>query len=111
MATFKDIAKAKFKEKLSEIGEFYVDEWDITVYFKPMTMREMGVIEDGRLSSNSPEIVVDHVIARAIDADMKPLFKKVERQELLREYNPSTLSDISNAMVKWDVELKDSTGN
>ena len=111
MSTFKDVAKAKFKEKLAEIGQFYVEEWDTTVYFKPMTMKEMGVMEDGRISSNSPEIVVDNVIARARDEDMNPLFKKVERLELLHEYNPDTLADISIAMTKWDVELKESAGN
>jgi len=111
MSTFKDIAKAKFKEKLASIGEFYVEEWETTVYFKPMTMKEMGVLEESRMSSNSPEIVVDNVIARARDQDMSLLFKRVERLELLREYNPDTLADISIAMTKWDVELKESAGN
>ena len=111
MSTFKDIAKAKFKEKLAEIGEFYVEEWDIKVYFKPMTMKEMGVMEESRISSNSPEIVVDNIIARARGEDMNLLFKKTERLELLREYNPDTLADISIAMTKWDVELKESAGN
>ena len=111
MSTFKDIAKAKFKDKLAEVGEFYVGEWDVTIYFKPMTMRGMGILEDGRTTSNSPEVVVDHVIARAMDADMKPLFKKAERPELLREYNPDTLADISIAMTKWDNELRGSAGN
>ena len=111
MASFKDVAKAKFKEKLASIGDFYVDEWEATVYFRPMTMKEMGVMEESRLSSNSPEIVVDNVIARARDENMDLLFKKVERLELLREYNPDTLADISIAMTKWDVELKESAGN
>ena len=111
MSTFKDIAKAKFREKLSSIGEFYVEEWETTVYFKPMTMKEMGALEEVKNVSNSPEAVIGNIISRARDADMALLFKKVDRLELLNEYNPDTLADISLAMTKGDVELKDSTGN
>ena len=111
MSSFKEVARAKFKEKLASIGEFHVDEWDITVYFRPQTLKEMGVLEDGRASSNSSEVVVDNVIARALDSDMTPLFKRAERQELLREYDPITLADISMAITKWDAELRESAGN
>jgi len=106
-------AKAHFKHILANEGLhcILVPEWgdenqSAKIYFKPMAA--MPVKTYSRLvelgSQQTVEAFVDILILRCLDEQGKPLFKAVDKTEMLREISPIVVCDIIRQMGEAEKE-------
>lgn len=105
-----DKMKAQFSEKLQAIGDYYVDEWEETIYFRVLTLKERNDIA-ARSKGGDLDVIVETLIARARDADGNLMFKKANKLEMMREVDPDIMADVVLAMGRFDSEMKESAGN
>ena len=72
-----------------------VPEWDTTLYAKPsISLARLGEIMELSNNGKSAEAMVMTLIHRLIDAEGNPVFRKSEKNELLRSVDPDVLSRI-----------------
>lgn len=72
-----------------------VPEWDAVLYAKPsISLAKIGEIMELTNSGKSAEAMVMTIIYRLIDAEGNPVFRKAEKNELLRSVDPDVLSRI-----------------
>ena len=89
-----------------------VPEWDSTLYAKPsISLAKLGEIMELSNAGKSAEAMALTLIYRLIDADGNPVFRKAEKNELLRSVDPDVLSRIittisDNTPSDEDVEKK-----
>ncbi len=106
-------AKAHFKEVLAQEGLhcILVPEWGdknqpAKIYFKPMTALPVKIysrlVELG--SQQTVEAFVDILILRCLDEQGKPLFKAVDKTEMLREISSIVVCDIIRQMGEAEKE-------
>ena len=60
---------------------------------------------------NAAEAMVLTIIYRLIDAEGNPLFKKLDKTELLKSVDPDVLADIVNKINASDPSAEDIEGN
>ena len=100
-------AKAHFKQILDDEGLrcILVPEWGeanqpAKLYFKPMSALPVKtysrLVELG--SQQTVEALIDILILRGCDEEGKPLFKLVDKTEMLREISPIVVCDIIRQM-------------
>ena len=108
-----DKAKAHYQNKLSEEPrEIKIPEWDTTAYIKPaMSLQRLGEVMEAANSGKSAETMVLTIIYRLIDEDGKPIFRKVEKSELMRQTDPDVLAEIVNQINLGDPTAEDIEGN
>ena len=106
-------AKAHYKAKLSaEPKSLNVPEWDCEVFIKPgISLHSLGEIMELAQSGKTAEAMALTLIHRLIDADGKPIFRKVERTELMRSVDPDVLSRIVGEINGEDPDQDDVAGN
>jgi len=72
-----------------------VPEWDSTLYAKPsISLAKLGEIMELSNAGKSAEAMAMTLIYRLIDAEGNPVFRKAEKNELLRSVDPDVLSRI-----------------
>ena len=72
-----------------------VPEWDTTLYAKPsISLARLGEIMELSNNGKSAEAMVMTLIHRLIDAEGNSVFRKSEKNELLRSVDPDVLSRI-----------------
>lgn len=100
-------AKAHFKAVLAqaEWHSIEVPEWGdenqpAKIYFKPMAALPIKtysrLVELGR--QPTVEALVDMLIVRCLDETGKPLFRAVDKTEMLRDISPLVVCDIIRQM-------------
>ena len=106
-------AKAHYQNKLSqEPREIKIPEWDTTAYIKPaMSLQRLGEVMEVANNGNAAEAMVLTIIYRLIDADGKPIFRKVDKLELMKHTDPDVLADIVNQINESDPSPEDLEGN
>jgi Asp-tRNA(Asn)/Glu-tRNA(Gln) amidotransferase B subunit len=108
-----DKAKKHYKVKMSaEPRQLYVKEWDETVYIKPgINLQHLGEIMQAASSGKSAEAMALTLIYRIMDEEGKPLFKKVDKLELMRHVDPDVMAEIVNNINENDPDQEDAAGN
>jgi Asp-tRNA(Asn)/Glu-tRNA(Gln) amidotransferase B subunit len=104
-----DNAKAHYRAKLgAEPRVLVVPEWETTVYIKPaITLGQMGAILELTNSGKTAEAIALTAIYRLLDEDGKPIFKAVERSELMRSVDPDVLARIVGEINSDDPDYED----
>ena len=102
-------AKAHYAERMaSEPRELRIPEWDATVYIRPgISLAQMGEILELSRQGKSAEAMVLTLVHRLIDGEGKPVFKKVERTELMRSVDPDVLARVVNEISEADPDEDD----
>jgi Asp-tRNA(Asn)/Glu-tRNA(Gln) amidotransferase B subunit len=111
--TILDKAKAHYASKLSaEPKRLLVPEWDTEVFIKPgISLQSLGEIMELAQSGKTAEAMALTLIHRLIDVDGKPIFRKVERSELMRSVDPDVLSRLVGEINGEDPDQDDIAGN
>ena len=74
-------------------GHIHVEEWDLDIYWSPMTIGEIGRIE--RISKgNNAQILIECLVLKAEDADGKKLFTLEDKAKLKRKGDPGIMGRI-----------------
>ena len=106
-------AKEHYKAKLSaEPRELRIPEWDSTVYVRPgISLQNLGEIMELANGGNAAEAMVMTLVHRLVDGEGKPVFKKIEKTELLRSVDPEVLARIVGEINQTDPSEDDISGN
>jgi len=106
-------AKEHYKAKLStEPRELRIPEWDTTVYIRPgISLQSLGEVMELANNGKSAEAMVMTLIHRLIDGEGKPVFKKIEKTEILRSVDPEILARIVSEINQIDPTEDDISGN
>ena len=98
-----DQATKHFEAKLGEMQSFKVPEWGTTVYFRPVTLDEQGVIFGLQNQGKSADAVAMTIILRARNEDGTRMFKKADKFEIMHKVVPDVITKIINAMGEVDL--------
>jgi hypothetical protein len=93
-----DAAKAHFAQRRLQVDSVEIPEWNATIYFKPITMKQKMAIYEG--SPSIQEICVRSLIYRAIDAEGNALFSAASRVELINQCDPDVIERVALAMFE-----------
>lgn len=108
-------AKAHFKELLENAWRtLEVPEWGepgkpLVIHFRPMNLRQQDAIYK-HVKEGSLESLVETLIQRAKDGEGKPLFRSVDRRELMNLVDPAVIERIVSAMAD-DLSVEDAEKN
>lgn len=109
-----DKATKHFADVVSgTLNEYYVEEWDETIYYKNGTnfAQEAKVIELQN-KNKSAEALVQVLINRALDKDGKKLFADAEKAVLMNSVDPSTILKIVGKMNEGETPtVEEALGN
>lgn len=113
MGSVLDNAKSHYRAKLgAEPRQLEVPEWETTVYIKPaITLGQLGEILELTNSGKTAEAIALTAIFRLLDAEGNPIFRKVERSELMRSVDPDVLSRIVGEINSDDPDYEDVSKN
>jgi len=112
MSAILERAMKQYREKVEASGILSVEvpQWPdengkpTIIYFRPMS--SLPVKDYSKVvyyaTQGTVEAGVDILITRALNADKTPLFKQVERGELLRKVDPEVVLDIIGRMGELD---------
>lgn len=104
-------AKQHFLDKLQgEMKSVEVPEWDVTVYFKPLTLTQQDRIYK-YLRQGSLEALAETLIVRALHEDGSKMFKAVNKTEFMSMVDPGVVNKIVLAMAEDEDDLEDLEGN
>ena len=111
MADILEKAKQHFLEKISdEMKTVSVPEWGATIYYKPLSLKQQDriykYIRDGSL-----EAMAETLIVRALDGDGNPLFKSVNKTELMNMVDPKVINRIVVSMADDEEDFEELEGN
>tara|TARA_R100001129_G_scaffold102110_1_gene69808 strand:+ start:798 stop:1175 length:378 start_codon:yes stop_codon:yes gene_type:complete len=98
-----DQATKHFEAKLGEMQSVKVPEWGTTVYFRPVTLDEQGVIFGLQNDGKSADAVAMTIILRARNEDGTRMFKKADKFEIMHKVDPDVITKIINAMGEVDL--------
>jgi len=113
MSTLLERAKSHYKAKLSaEPRELRIPEWEATVYIRPgISLHNLGEIMELANAGKSAEAMVMTLVHRLIDGEGRPVFRKIEKTELLRSVDPDVLARIVGEINAEDASAEDVSGN
>lgn len=113
MSSLLERAKSHYKAKLSaEPRELVIPEWEATVYIKPgISLAALGEVMELANQGKSAEAMVMTLVHRLIDGEGKPVFRKVEKTELLRSVDPDVLARIVGEINAEEATEEDVAGN
>lgn len=109
-----DKATKHFNEAISsELKEYYVEEWDETIYYKKGTnfAQEAKVIEFQN-QGKTAEALVQVLINRALDKDGKRIFTDYEKPALMNSVDPAVILKIVGQINSGEaVTVEEALGN
>ena len=94
MSSAIDKAKAHFKSVLDKglLGPIDVPEWELEVYYRPtISLAQQSEMIKLNQEGKQTEALVVMLIARALDGEGKPIFKKMDKTELMRAADPAVM--------------------
>ena len=105
----KDNAKKQFKARLSgELLSLYVPEWDDTIYYKnAINGKKQAEILKLYDAGKTVDAVCMALIMRALDKDGQPIWRVVELQSLMREYDTNVISRIVEQIAEEEPTIED----
>lgn len=119
MMDWKAAARAQFQERrsLDTLVEIPVPEWGISVFYWPdMTLAERREIflfakQEGDKTTLDLEAMAVTIQMRARDKHGAKLFGRVERKDLMNEYDPDVLVRIVTEMNSGGIPVEDAEKN
>jgi len=108
-------AKSHFRERLENAWQtIEVPEWGepgapLVITYRPMNLKQQDAIYK-YVQENSLASLVETLIQRARDVDHKPIFRPVDRRELMSEVDPKVIERIVSAMAD-DISAEDAEKN
>lgn len=113
MSDILDKAKQHFKTDMQL--KVNVPEWDCDIFYKPLTMHERRKIYAAGADGKAPDggtVLVRCLIAKSLDKSGKPLFSKMDENDILHSVDPDIVSRISSVMLNLQSrETLDEAGN
>lgn len=106
-------AKAHYSEKMSAAPrKIEVPEWDSVLYVNPgISLEKLGEILNLANAGKIAESFAMTLIYRLVDANGKPVFKKLDKLELTKQVDPDVLARIVNEINSGDPSEDDIEGN
>ena len=106
-------AKNHYSNKMSaESRKLEVPEWGETVYVKPgINLQSLGEIMHAANNGKAAEAMALTLIYRLVDIEGRPIFKKVDKTELMRHVDPDVMARIVNDINDNDPDQEDAAGN
>jgi hypothetical protein len=106
-------AKNHYKAKLSaEPRKIEIPEWNSTLFIRPgISLQALGEIMELATAGKSAEAMAMTAIYRLIDGEGHPVFKKLDRLELLKSVDPDVLARIVTEINSDDPSEDDVEGN
>lgn len=106
-------AKSHYRAKLTaEPQKIEIPEWGTTAYIKPsINLSQLGEIMELSQNGKTAEAMALTLIYRLIDEEGKPVFRKPDRQELMRSVDPDVLARIVGEINSGDPSEDDVEGN
>lgn len=96
-----DKAKEHFREQLSgDPKEIEVPEWDLTIYYKPMSLKTKG--ELNKYAENPFEYAARALIIRSLNQDGTKMFRGTNYLEIMREVSPAVVERVVLAMAEGE---------
>ena len=118
MSEILNAAKLQFRERMSApLGRILIPEWTVDgkpaeIFFRPtMNFKQQGEVLRLASEGKQAEAVVLTLIFRALDADGKPLFRKVNQTEILNEMDPDLIGRIVGEMGGDDLTIEEMEKN
>lgn len=93
-------ATKHFQSRLgNEMKKHHVAEWELDVYFRDLTtLKQEAKIVELAQQNKTVEALVETIIAKALDADGKPLFTQFDKPALMNEADPSVVLALSRVL-------------
>tara|TARA_R110000851_G_scaffold211412_2_gene363979 strand:+ start:3124 stop:3465 length:342 start_codon:yes stop_codon:yes gene_type:complete len=93
-------------------GPLNVPEWELNIYYRnTMTMSQQSQILELHQQNKLAEATIMLLIVRALDEDGVPLFKKMEKTELMKSVDSDVISRVVGEITSADADAEDSLGN
>lgn len=98
-------AQKHFQNKLAgELKSHYVEEWDMTVYYRQLSnLKQEAKIVELASAGKSVEALVQTVLDKSLDKDGKPLFQQADRAALMNEADPAVVLKLSRILNGSDL--------
>ena len=111
MSELLEVIEAEFAEKLAVIKTIEVPEWKITIHFRQsMTFKQQAEILALTNKDRHVDAIVMTLILRALNEDLDPLFKPIDKVRLKRG-NPDIISRIVTQMGGDELDVDDAEKN
>lgn len=106
-------AKKHYAAKLeAEPRKLDIPEWGATVYIRPgISLQNLGEIMALAQDGKTAEAMALTCIYRLVDETGSPVFRKVERTEIMRSVDPDVLARIVSEINDNDPDGEDVAGN
>ena len=91
-------ATAHYKSQIGgELQSFYVDEWDLTIYYRPVTSlkAESDIVQLAQ-QGKQVEALVMSIINKARDENGKLIFSKHDKDTFMNEVDPNVVLRVAN---------------
>lgn len=100
-----ELVKKQFQAKVAgELKSTYVEEWDLTVYFRSTTtLKQEAKIVELSSSGKTVEALVESVIAKSLDESGQPLFSPYDKAALMNEADPAVVLKLSRVLNGSDL--------
>jgi hypothetical protein len=111
MSELLEVAEAQFKEKLAVIKNIEVPDWNIKIYFRQsMTFKQQAEILALTNKDRHVDAIVTTLILRALNEDLEPLFKPMDKVRLKR-CDPDIISRIVTEMGGDELDVDEAEKN
>lgn len=94
MSSAIDKAKAHFRSVIDQglLGPIEVPEWDLKVYYRAtISLAAQSEMIKLNQEGKQTEALVTMLITRALDEEGKPIFKKIDKLELMKAADPAVI--------------------
>lgn len=101
-----DKAKAHFKAQvLGEMKSLYVEEWETTIYWRPLNALQRDRIMKFALQNEMTSAAVEQVVLRSLTEDGKRIFNDADKADLMRNVDPKVIDRIFGEMGGLDDDI------
>ena len=98
-------ATNQFRAKLTELKSLEVEEWGetgtpATIYFRAsMNFKDREVVQKLYKDGKEQEFFCMTLILKALDEDGQPLFRRTDKEKMMREIDPELIMRVVDEMV------------
>ena len=98
-------ATNQFRAKLTELRSLDVEEWGeggtpATIYFRAsMNFKDREVVQKLYKDGKEQEFFCMTLILKALDEDGQPLFRRTDKEKMMREIDPELIMRVVDEMV------------
>jgi len=98
-----------FNESIdNNLKKFYVDEWDLDVWYYPTySFKDENKVMNAQASGKTVDALIETIIIKARDGEGKRLFKDADRTALMNEADPHIVIKVAGAINNGEVSSED----